>query len=332
MSPQHISRTPRVTVDVHLTDTEWNQTLVADSAAGLASTPKRLSPVWFYDEHGSNLFDEITRLDEYYPTRAERALLDHHASEIAVEAKADTLVELGSGTSDKTRLLLDAMAAAESLVRYIPFDVSELTVRDAAESLVDEYPGLEIHAVIGDFHRHLDTIPREGRRLIAFLGGTIGNLAPAERRSFLHSLVATMSNDDRLLIGVDLVKDPDVLERAYDDASGVTAAFNRNALTHLNRRLDADFDPSAFEHVARWNATDNWIEMHLRSTTAQTVRIETLDLEISFERGEEMRTEISAKFTPDGLEAELAEAGLDTQAAWTEQPGFQLTLARLAER
>lgn len=325
-----MTKTPRITVDVHLTDAEWDQTLVADSRAGLTSDPKRLSPVWFYDEHGSNLFDQITRLDEYYPTRAERALLERHASEIAIEAKADTLVELGSGTSDKTRRLLDAMADAESLVRYVPFDVSEQTVRDAAGSLVDEYPDLEVHAVIGDFHRHLDTIPREGRRLIAFLGGTIGNLTPGERTSFLSELVSTMGNDDRLLIGVDLVKDPDVLVRAYDDARGVTAAFNRNALTHLNRRLDADFDPEAFEHVARWNATDNWIEMHLRSTTDQAVRIEGLDLDIRFERDEEMRTEISAKFTPGGLDAELAAAGLATQATWTQQPGFQLTLARLS--
>lgn len=318
-----------ITVDVHLTDAEWDATLVADSIAGLTSTPKRLSPVWFYDEHGSNLFDEITRLDEYYPTRAERSLLQAHANDIAAAAGADTLVELGSGTSDKTRALLRAMDAEGSLERYIPFDVSEQTVRAAADQLVDEFPELEIHAVIGDFHRHLSEIPRGGRRLFAFLGGTIGNLAPSERADFLRSLASTMQADDRLLIGVDLVKDEATLVRAYDDARGVTAAFNRNALVHLNRRLDADFDPRCFEHVARWNTDDSWIEMHLQSTVEHRVRVDGLDLDLRFAEGELMRTEISAKFTPDRLDAELTAAGFTPHTAWTEAPGFRLTLATL---
>lgn len=319
---------PTITVDVHLTDEEWDATLVADSARGLTEDPRRLSPVWFYDEHGSNLFDAITRLDEYYPTRTERALLTQHADEVVAAARPDTLVELGSGTSDKTRRLLDAMAAANSLQRYVPFDVSEQTVRDAADGLVAEYPGLEVHAVIGDFHRHLDTIPGGGRRLIAFLGGTIGNLTPAERASFLATLAATMGPDDRFLIGVDLVKDTNVLVKAYDDDAGVTAEFNRNALAHLNRRLDADFDPTAFEHVARWNPEASWIEMHLRSTHDQTVRVEALDLELRFRRNELLRTEISAKFTPERLDDELRAAGFEPQLAWTEPPGFRLALAR----
>lgn len=323
-----MTTSPTITVDVHLTDEEWDATLVADSARGLTEDPKRLSPVWFYDEHGSNLFDAITRLDEYYPTRTERALLERHADEIIDAARPDTLVELGSGTSDKTRRLLDAMTRAETLVRYVPFDVSEQTVRAAADDLVAEYPGLEVHAVIGDFHRHLDTIPRTGRRLVAFLGGTIGNFAPAERSRFLATLAGTMGADDRLLIGVDLVKDADVLVRAYDDAEGVTAEFNRNALAHLNRRLDADFEPGSFEHVARWNEADSWIEMHLRSTCDQSVRVEALDLDLRFARGELMRTEISAKFTPERLDDELRTAGFEPQLGWTEAPGFRLALAR----
>ena len=319
--------TSTVTVDVHLTDDEWVATMVEDCRDGLTSSPKHLSPVWFYDTRGSELFDAITRLPEYYPTRAERSLLEAHAPSIVEAAGADTLVELGSGTSEKTRALLDAMAALGRLDTYVPFDVSERTVRTAADALVDRYPGLSVHAVIGDFHRHLFCIPGTGRRLLAFLGGTIGNLTPTERAGFLRDLRSTMDGDDRLLLGVDLVKDPAVLVRAYDDSDGVTAAFNRNALRHVNARLGADFDPEAFEHVAVWNEREAWIEMHLRSTCEQAVRLDVLDLEVTFARDELLRTEISAKFTPVGIADELGRAGFRTEQTWRAHEGFLLLTA-----
>lgn len=316
-----------ITVDVQLTDAEWSATMIEDCVAGFTSSPKVLSPVWFYDTRGSELFDAITQLPEYYPTRAERSLLETHAEDIVFAAAPDTLVELGSGTSDKTRLLLDAMAHHGSLDTYVPFDVSESTVRDAADRLAADYVGVEIRAVIGDFHRHLEEVPRAGRRLIAFLGGTIGNLAPEERARFLRDVRSTMDADDHLLLGVDLVKDPEILVAAYDDSAGVTAAFNRNALVHLNRRLDADFDPSGFDHVASWNDRASWIEMHLRSVRDQTVRLDALDMTIGFERGELLRTEISAKFSRCGLAAELGRAGFATTSTWCAEPGFLLVLA-----
>ncbi|WP_436793441.1 L-histidine N(alpha)-methyltransferase [Actinospongicola halichondriae] len=320
--------TAALTIDVHLTEDEWFETISADCLEGLTASPKRLSPVWFYDEDGSNLFDDITRLDEYYPTRAEATLLADHAERIVDLAGADTLVELGSGTSDKTEHLLDAMAAADTLERYVPFDVSGETVRAAADRLLDRYDGLSIHAVVGDFNRHLGDVPRDGRRLVAFLGGTIGNFGPESRRRFLFDLDCVMSSDDRLLLGCDLVKDADVLVEAYDDAAGVTAAFNRNALAHVNDRLGADFVPEQFDHVARWNADESWIEMRLRSTCEQDVDLGELGATIHFAEGEEMRTEISAKFTPEGITAELWESGFVVEETWTVEPGYLLTLAR----
>lgn len=319
--------TASVTIDVHLTDREWRDLLAAECVEGLTATAKTLSPVWFYDEVGSGLFDEITRLPEYYPTRAEREILVQHAAGIASAADASVLVEIGSGTSDKTRHLLHAMDAHGGLDRYVPFDVSESTVREAAASLGDEFGGLDVHAVIGDFHRHLSEIPRGGRRLVAFLGGTIGNLTPAERRRFLFDLDCAMGADDHFLLGVDLVKDRDLLVQAYDDAAGVTAAFNRNALANLNATFGADFDPAAFDHVARWNEDESRIEIYLRSTRDQQVTIPVLDVEIDFARGEELRTEISCKFTPERLEAELWDAGFVLDQTWHAEPGYLLALS-----
>ena len=283
--------------------------------------------MWFYDERGSDLFDEITRLEEYYPTRAERTILTEHAGDIARLTGASTLVELGSGTSEKTRLLIEAMLAGGGIDRFVPFDVSEQTLRAAASSLCSEY-GVAVQAVVGDFHRHLARIPRTGKRLIAFLGGTIGNFDPAQRRRFLMDLDASMDHDEWLLLGTDLVKDPARLVAAYDDAQGVTAEFNRNALRVLNRELGADFDVEAFEHVARWNAAESWIEMWLRSRRGHPVRVDGLDLDLDIAEGEEIRTEISAKFTADGLREELWQAGFVAEAAWTDPSGdFLLTLA-----
>ncbi len=320
--------TTDVTVDVHLEPDAATRALEADVRAGLGATPKTLPPKWFYDERGSELFDEITRLPEYYPTRTERSILVEHAQDFAELTKADTLVELGSGTSEKTRLLLDALRDAGTLERFVPFDVSEQTLRDAAAAVAAEYPGVRVHAVVGDFEHHLGDLPGGGTRVVAFLGSTIGNLAPVPRARFLTDLAATLAPGDALLLGTDLVKDVDRLLAAYDDAAGVTAAFNRNVLSVLDRELDADFDPQAFDHVAVWDTVEEWIEMRLRSRRAQTIHVRALELEVDFAAGEEMRTEISAKFRRARVEQELAAAGFRLAEWWTDPAGdFALSLS-----
>jgi L-histidine N-alpha-methyltransferase len=293
----------------------------------LTASPKELPPKWFYDERGSQLFDEITRLDEYYPTRREREILVQHAADVAATG-ADTLVELGSGTSEKTRLLLDAMAAAGHLRRFVPFDVDEVTLRGAAEAVAVEYDGIDVHAIVGDFEHHLGRIPGGGQRVIAFLGGTIGNLHPEQRARFLAEIADGMRAGDGFLLGTDLVKDIDRLEAAYDDAKGVTAEFNRNVLHVVNRRLGADFVPERFTHVARFDKDAEWIEMLLRADTDQTVHVPALELTVDFAAGEEMRTEISAKFRRPGIESELTAAGLRLTNWWTDTHGdFALSLS-----
>jgi len=317
-------------VDVHLDSTYLELALRHDVRLGLTSDPKALPPKWFYDEAGSALFDRITRLDEYYPTRAEREILLREASSIVEIADADTFVELGAGTSDKTRALLDAATAHGRLQRFIPFDVSEEFLRSTTTKLAAEYPSMTIHGVVGDFDHHIDLIPRGGRRLVAMLGGTIGNYAPEPRARFLRSLVSTMEPGDHLLLGTDLVKDPERLVRAYDDAAGVTAAFNKNVLSVINRHLDANFDPTQFDHLARWNTESEWIEMLLRSRVDQTVRIGSLELEVAFQRGELTRTEISSKFRRGGVEHELADVGLELVEWYTDTAGdFGVSLSRL---
>jgi L-histidine N-alpha-methyltransferase len=312
----------------HLRPEDTTAALRADALAGLTATPKSLPPRWFYDETGSTLFDEITRLPEYYPTRAERAILTDRAGEIAAASAADVLVELGSGTSEKTRLLLTALHRAGTLRRFVPCDVDPSVLRAAGAAIAAEYPGVEVQAVVGDFTQHLAELPRAGRRMVAFLGSTIGNLEPDARAAFLAELAGTLGPDDSLLLGTDLVKDPDRLVRAYDDAAGVTAAFNRNVLVVLNRELGAGFDPDAFEHVAVWDTEREWIEMRLRSRVEQVVRVRALDLEVPFAAGEVMRTEISAKFRRDGVAAELAAAGLRLTHWWTDPDGdFGLSLS-----
>jgi len=318
---------PTLTVDVCIDPHERRQALEAEVRAGLSSTPKQLSPVWFYDEVGSRLFDDITRLPEYYPTRTEHQLLVDHAAEIIGIAGPDTLVELGSGTSDKTRTLLDAMVSAGRLDRFVPVDVSEEILREAAVRIGTDY-GTDVHAVVGDFLSHLDRIPVEGRRLVAFLGSTIGNLDPDARRRFLFDLESSMGHQDSFLLGTDLVKDRERLVAAYDDAAGVTAAFNRNVLAVLNAELGADFDPSRFEHVALWDEHRSWIEMRLRSTRDHTVHVAQLDLDIEFAQGEELRTETSAKFRTHELHAEMTELGFLVDKSWTDPAGdYLLTLA-----
>ncbi|MEV0673011.1 L-histidine N(alpha)-methyltransferase [Mycobacterium sp. NPDC050441] len=311
--------------------------LAADSAAtalrrdvreGLAQSPKMLPPKWFYDSVGSDLFDQITRLPEYYPTRTEAQILRDRSPEITAAAGADTLVELGSGTSEKTRMLLDAMRDGGQLRRFIPFDVDAGVLRAAGDAIGQEYPGIEIDAVCGDFEEHLGKIPSVGRRLVAFLGSTIGNLTPAPRADFLASLAETLQPGDSVLLGTDLVKDADRLVSAYDDSAGVTAAFNRNVLSVVNRELDADFDLDAFGHVAKWNADEERIEMWLRADVPQQVRIAALDLDVAFGAGEEMLTEVSCKFKADGVVDELEKAGLRQTHWWTDDAGdFGLSLA-----
>ena len=323
-----VAAPPQLAVDVRFTPQERAQALRGDALRGLTSEPKELSPQWFYDERGSALFDEITRLPEYYLTGRERDLLREHAHEIAELTSANTLVELGSGTSEKTRLLMDALAEAGHLRRFMPFDLSEETLRASAAAIVGEYPGLEVHAVVGDFGRHLGFLPEGRRRLIAFLGSTIGNLPPAERANFLGSVETTLHPGEALLLGVDLVKDVGRLEAAYNDPDGLTAEFNRNILHVLNRELRGNFEPDQFAHVARWNDEDEWIEMLLRSTVAQHVVLDELYLEIDFAAQEEMRTEISAKFRRQGIAAELAAAGLELERWWPHASGdFALALA-----
>ena len=307
------------------------EALRADARAGLTASPKSLPPKWFYDAQGSALFDKITELPEYYPTRAEREILTATAAGIAGQTRARTLVELGSGSSDKTRLLLDALRAAGTLRCYVPVDVSESALVAAGDALSAEYPGLDVRAVVSDFEEHLglpagDDAP--GPRLVAFLGSTIGNLLPDQRAAFLARVRGSMRPGDFFLLGTDLVKDPATLIAAYDDASGVTAEFNKNVLAVLDAELGADFDRDEFEHVAVWDAEAEWIEMRLRSVTAQTVHLPGIGLTVNFAAGEEMRTEVSAKFRREGAEAELAAAGFAMRSWWTDQAAqFGLSLS-----
>ena len=302
----------------HLDPVRQTAALAADVRAGLGGRPKTLPPKYFYDAVGSELFDQITRLTEYYPTRTERAILRAHAAEIAALTRASTLVEIGSGTSEKTRLLLHALREAGTLHRFVAFDVDPVVLAEAGRAVATEFRPIEVETIVGDFERHLALLPRHPHRLVAFLGSTIGNLEPVARVDFLRGVRATMGPNDAFLLGTDLVKSVPRLISAYDDAAGITAAFNKNVLSVINRELDADFDPARFEHVAIWDATNEWIEMRLRSRIAQTVHIRAIDLRITFEAGEEVRTEISAKFRRPGVVDELRRAGLTMQRWWTD--------------
>ncbi|MFD7552096.1 L-histidine N(alpha)-methyltransferase [Streptomyces sp. NPDC059816] len=317
MSPFRVTRT--------LPEDTTGAALRADVLSGLTSSPKTLPPKWFYDARGSELFDRITTLPEYYPTRAEREILLDRAPEIAAATGARTLVELGSGSSDKTRHLLDALV---DLRAYVPVDVSGSALEQAGAALLAERPELSVHALIADFTGAFALPDAPGPRLIAFLGGTIGNLLPEERAAFLGAVRSLMAPGDALLLGTDLVKDEETLVAAYDDAAGVTAAFNKNVLTVINRELGGDFDPDDFAHAAVWDAEREWIEMRLRARTGVTVKIPAVGLAVDFAAGEELRTEVSAKFREDGVRAELAAAGLERTHWWTDRAGrFALSLS-----
>ena len=313
-------------IDRYTAPTSRRAALEADVHAGLSAERKTLPPKWFYDARGSLLFDQITRLPEYYPFRREREILRQRAGDIATMSGADTLVELGSGTSEKTRVLLDALDAAGTLRRFVPFDVDETVLLRASAEIAGLYPTLGVHAVVGDFEHHLSLLPAGGRRLFAFLGGTIGNLLPAERTVFLRALRSTMVAGDCLLLGTDLVKDSVRLVRAYDDSAGVTAEFNLNVLRVMQRELQAELDLSAFSHRAVWDADNAWIEMHLVSERPQVMLV--CGSAYALEKGESIRTEISAKFTPDRVQVELRAAGLRSLRHWTDRDGdFAVSLA-----
>ncbi|MDN5915425.1 MAG: L-histidine N(alpha)-methyltransferase [Pseudonocardia sp.] len=323
-----------IRLDVHLTEAAADTALRADAAAGLTARPKELPPKWFYDARGSELFEKITDLPEYYPFRTERSLLADSVAEIARASGAETVVELGSGSSTKTRLLLDAFREAGTLGRYVPQDVSESALRGAIDELADRYPGLAVHGVVGDFTKDLGRLPAAapgGKRMIAFLGGTIGNLLPAQRHAFLTHVRSVLEPGEQLLLGTGLVTDPAVIVPAYDDADGVTAEFNRNVLYVLNRELGATFDVEAFTHVAVWDAENEWLEMRLRAGRDMHVRVEDLDLDVTFSAGEEMRTEVSAKFRPSNIDAMVVAAGFEPTRRWTDpDERFALSLVTAA--
>ena len=321
--------TDPVTIDVHTPQSGPLAGMADDVREGLSCPFKELPPKYFYDERGSELFERIMELPEYYPTRAERSILDARSAEIVAAANPSTLIELGSGSAAKTRSLLDAMRDAGSLETYVPVDISEEITRRTAETLVGEYDGLRVHGVVCDYETHLERVPREEGAIIAFLGGTIGNFRPAPRRSFLARIATLMYPGDRFLLGTDLVKDRARLEAAYDDSAGVTAEFNKNVLNVLNREFDANFDPDRFEHVAFFDEDNSWIDIRLRSTCEQFIDLRELDMRCHFARNEEMRTEISTKFTPERLEETYGDAGLELTDLWTDDEGlYALSLAR----
>ena len=324
-------RRPRAyRIDVH-PEGDLRESLAADVRRGLAERPRWLLAKYFYDERGSRLFERITRLPEYYQTRAELEILRREAGGIVRRLGAVEVVELGAGSARKTEALLDAMQDAGTLRRYVPFDVSPETLFATAGRLATAYPGLRVHGVAGDFQHHLRAIPRplrSGPRLVAFLGGTIGNVLPDRQAAFLASLLPLMRPEDRLLLGLDLVKDPGVLEAAYNDSAGVTAEFNLNVLRVLDRELGADFDLRRWRHVAFWDPGPRWIEMRLRSLGDQEVHVPGAGIAVRFADGEEMQTEISCKFTEDSAAAMLRAGGLEVAEWHTDaRDRFAVTVA-----
>ena len=323
-----IAAAPRIRIDRLLDEDDRRSTLHDATFWSLRGRPRELPAVWLYDHRGSQLFDEITRLPEYYLTRAEREILVRQADEIAALTEARTLVELGSGTSEKTRLLLDALEAAGTLEQFVPLDVSEEVLRASVEGIAARYRNLGVHALVADFERHLTALPQGPSRLIAFLGSTIGNLDPERRSRLLQAVAATLAPGDRFLLGVDLVKEPARLEAAYNDSRGVTETFVRNGLAVVNRELGADFDQERLEFVSRWDAEHEWMDIGFRAIEAHAVSIPGLEVELPLQRDEALRFEISAKFRRKGIERELASAGLSLDAWWTDPNGdFALLLA-----
>ncbi len=321
MTPPTASNQTIPTFDVHL-DPDWaDRAFIDDVRQGFGHRPLQLPPRWLYDDRGSELFDQITRLEAYYPTEAERSILDREASNIATITGADTIVELGSGTSDKTHTLIRAFRATGQLERFVPFDVSEQTLRNATASLAEEYPGLALHGIVGDFSLHLSHLPTDGTPMVAFLGSTIGNFYLEERQAFLSLLAEHLPEGGWLLLGVDLVKPVDRLIAAYDDAQGLTAAFTTNLLDVMNRRLGADFQADGFDHVAFWDPSQERMDLRLRANSDFLVAIPGADMTLDIRSGEEIRAEISTKFRMPKITAEVADAGFTVRQVWTDEPG-----------
>lgn len=322
-------RLPKIHIDRQVAGGGPFANIAEDVRRGLTQTPKELPPKYFYDVRGATLFEQISELPEYYQTRTERALLEQIADEIILSCQSTTLVEFGSGNSLKTRILLDAMARAGLLDCYVPIDISEEQLRGTAHALSDDYHGLRVHGVIGDFEHPVENVPEGGPRLIIFLGGTIGNLTPDEASSFLRNVARLLGPKDRFLLGTDLVKDVDVLERAYNDSAGVTAAFNRNILSVINQHLDANFALDCFEHLAVYNEEESRIEMHLVARESHQVWIDAIDLTVNLAQGESIRTEISCKYTRGMMDTMLAQAGLQL-LRWDTDPNnlFALSLSK----
>ena len=322
------STRPRIRVDRLFDEADRRSALHDATFWGLREHPKEVPAVWLYDERGSRLFDEITRLPEYYPTRREREILAARADEIASRTGARTLVELGSGTSEKTRLLLDALEAAGTLELFVPLDASEEILLESAVTVAERHPTVGVHAVVGDFERHLRSLPDADSRLVAFLGSTIGNLDPRRRGRFLAALGSVLSPGDFFLLGVDLVKAPERIVAAYNDSRGVTEAFVRNGLDVLARELRADVDQRDFDYVARWDAENEWMDIGLRARRALAIPIPELEVTLELSEGEPLRFEVSTKFRREGVEAELGAVGLELDAWWTDSAGdFVLALA-----
>lgn len=332
-APLRAARTPpRFTIE-RIFDPLRDSTLAEDVREGLSRQRKSIPPKHFYDARGSELFDAICELSEYYLTRAEQSLLDAFAADVLRTARPTDLVELGSGAARKTRALLDAAAAEPIRLRYHPFDVCEPMLRSSARALLAAYPWLTVHAIVGDYERHLDRLPRGARRLVAFLGSTIGNLSPRDATEFVAAIGAMLRPGEHLLLGADLVKPAAALEAAYDDGAGVTAEFNRNVLRVVNRELDADFDVEGFDHVAFFDRRRARVEMHLRARRAQRVSIAKLGMTVELEAGETIHTEISRKFTRRRLAAMCRGAGFALRRFYaTTDPAFALLLAEKLAR
>jgi L-histidine Nalpha-methyltransferase len=319
---------PRIRIDVLVDDAHRRAEFYEATFWSLRATPRELPASWLYDERGSILFDEITRLPEYYPTNAERAILAAHAAEIAELTKGRTLVELGAGTSEKTLLLLDALSAAGTLERFVPLDVSDDILRRSAEAIAERYPTISVHGIVGDFERDLAALPPGEGRVIAFLGSTIGNLYPERRATLLEAIAAALEPGDSFLLGIDLVKDPAVIERAYNDTQGITEQFVRNGLTHANRELRADFVQERFAFDAHWDAEREWMDIGFNALETHTVHFAELEVEFSLAEGERLRVEVSSKFRREGIEAELAAASLSVTSWWTDEASrFAVLLA-----
>ncbi len=326
--PSPTSTGLRVRVDRLLDEADRRSALYDATFWSLRGSPKSIPSVWLYDERGSQLFDEITRLPEYYPTRRETEILVTRSADIAARTQARVLVELGSGTSEKTRLLLDALEAAGSLERFMPLDASEEMLRASAEVIARRYPSIGVHALVADFERHLKALPGEDERLVAFLGSTIGNLDPEGRGRLLADVASVLAPGDSFLVGLDLVKSASRLEAAYNDSRGITEAFVRNGLEAVNRELAAEFRQDDFDYVARWDAENEWMDIGFSARRAHEVEVGALDVSVSFAAGEQLRLEISAKFRRELFERELVAAGLELEDWWTDAAGdFALALS-----